>query len=130
MPVKFEPIKPSKARISNLGKVRSRALDTMSDFVVEAQTILQPYPAPGPWVKKRTNTLQRSWHHEVKSAGQAVEGIVASQGQIAPYNVYVQGPRQKAYHRAHGWKTPKDAIPQLRAKFEGRVKLAIKELAK
>jgi hypothetical protein len=102
----------------------------MSDFVVEAQGILQPYPAPGPWVGRRTNTLQRSWHHEVKNTGGAVEGIVASQGQIALYNIYVQGPMQRSYHRTHGWRTPKDAIPQLRAKFEGKVKLVISELAK
>lgn len=102
MPVKFQPIKPSKSPIRNLGKLCSRALDTMSDFVVEAQGILQPYPAPGPWMGRRTGTLGRSWHHEVKSAGDAVEGIVASQGQIAPYNIYVIGAIGNSYQRNEG----------------------------
>ena len=101
----------------------------MGDLMTEAQDELATYPAPGPWVKRRWGTLGRSWQHRVRATTNEIRGEVASQGQIAPYNIYVQGPRQKPYHRAHGWRTPKDVLSKLWPKWVQKVRNAVKEAA-
>ena len=117
------PIKPSRARPKKLMQTRGRLLGVLQDFVVEAQAYLQNYPPGRASSYVRTGTLGRSWHNEIKNTPTELSGTVASQGQIAPYNIYVQGERQRPYHKAHGWKTPKDAAKHLEPKFKGKEKL-------
>ena len=53
---------------------------------------------------KRTGTLGRSWQRRVARETDSIVGVVGSQGQIAPYNVYVQGPQQSRMMELIGWK--------------------------
>jgi hypothetical protein len=53
---------------------------------------------------KRTGMLYRSWSTRIAGVGTEIRGIVGSNGNTAPYNVYVQGPlngrpAQAAIHR-------------------------------
>jgi len=58
-----------------------------------------------------------------------IEGIVGSAGQIAPYNVDVQGAKQTARMRAIGWKTAKDVLKKRWPKFKKEVKAVLKGAA-
>ena len=53
---------------------------------------------------KRTGTLGRSWQQRVARETDSIVGVVGSQGQIAPYNIYVQGPQQSRMMELIGWK--------------------------
>ena len=52
---------------------------------------------------RRTGTLGRGWTTDVDQGGK--RGIV---GNITPYAIYVQGPRRRHFHKAHGWLTIQD----------------------
>ena len=53
---------------------------------------------------KRTGTLRRSWHRPpIKREGTAIVGEVASSGQTAPYNRYVQDQTQQASIHRGRW---------------------------
>ncbi len=53
---------------------------------------------------KRTGTLKRSWSFKVNNEGRRIVGIVGSNSNIAPYNRFVQGKRQRRLFRGAGWK--------------------------
>jgi len=57
---------------------------------------------------KRTGTLGRSWQQRVARETDSIVGVVGSQGQIAPYNIYVQGPQQSRMMELIGWKKIED----------------------
>ncbi len=80
---------------------------------------------------RRTGTLRRSWFMETKLTGRNLVLLVASSDKIAPYNVYVQGPRdsspgQTKLHAAHGWPSvPVEAnkeLPKLQRTIQATVK--------
>jgi hypothetical protein len=125
MPIGFRAIKPNRAKPKRILGTRGRLLGVLQDFVVEAQAYLQNYPPTGPSSYVRTGTLGRSWHNEIKDTSGELSGTVSSQGQIAPYNIWVQGEQQSGIMRSRGWKTPKDAAKHLEPKFRGKVKVEI-----
>ena len=51
----------------------------------------------------RTNTLKRSWSFKVSNQVRRITGTVGSNSNIAPYNKFVQGKRQRRLFRAAGW---------------------------
>lgn len=103
----------------------------MGGFVVTCQGDLQVYPPQRATTKyRRTGTLGRSWSHSVKQKPDAIEGIVGSQGQIAPYNVNVQGQRQKASAKAAGWKTAKQVLERRWPPFVKEVTSAVNRVAR
>jgi hypothetical protein len=61
------------------------------------------YPPQAPVAYRRTGTLGRGWTTKVDQGGK--RGIV---GNITPYAIYVQGPRQVWFHEARGWLTIED----------------------
>lgn len=99
----------------------------MGDFVVGAHGKLASYPPQKAGSRyRRTGTLGRSWSHKVIPQPDKIVGIVGSQGQIAPYNVLVQGAQQTALMKARGWKTPKDVIEKEWPKFRANIRKAVK----
>ncbi len=51
----------------------------------------------------RTGTLKRSWSFRVRNELRRITGTVGSNSNIAPYNKFVQGKRQRRLFRGAGW---------------------------
>ena len=67
---------------------------------------IRRYPPQRPGSSyRRTNTLKRSWSRRIEGRGLEIRGIVASNGNMAPYNRTVQDrDRQARIHRGR-WQT-------------------------
>lgn len=110
-----------KRPVINVNSVQGRLTSEMASFLLDAWRICADYetPAPEPQVYVRTNTLKRSWSREgPKWTVRDLVGIVKSSGNIAPYNVYVRGPKHKSPGQAaamgrRGWQS----IDQILAKM-------------
>lgn len=57
---------------------------------------------------RRTGTLNRSWSRRVEGTGLSIRGFVGSNGNIAPYNRYVQSRREQAAVHRGRWQTVED----------------------
>jgi hypothetical protein len=66
---------------------------------------------------RRTGTLGRSWHRKVAVVGGTVTGEVFSNGNAAPYNIYVQSHARQARIHAGRWRTER----QVRDENEGHI---------
>lgn len=131
MPLKYKPIIPKRTGLRKLMKLYAQFESLMGNFVTEAHDELASYPPRKVGGRyKRTGMLGRSWQHRVEAKRGAIVGTVASAGQIAPYNVYVQGPRQVKWAKGYGWKQPKDVIKRRWPKMQRAVRAAIKAAAR
>jgi len=131
MPVEFRAIVPKRRPLRKLGRLPTELTLLMGDLMTEAHDQLATYPPKPPESGyRRTGTLGRSWQHRVRGKTDRIEGEASSQGQIAPYNVTVQGPKQTARMRAIGWRTPKDVLNKLWPKWVQRVRTKIKEVTR
>jgi len=129
MPVSYRPIIPKKTSVLKLQQLHRRFVLLMGDLVTEAHDELATYPIKKPHIERiRTGTLGRSWQHRVIVKTDRIEGVVGSQGQIAPYNVYVQGPQQVGWAREYGWKTPKMVLAKRLPGWKKRVRDTIKQV--
>ena len=108
--IRITTIKPVGARV-DVNALRHDVVRMMQRTTAEGQRRIAVYP-PQRLRKsgyRRTGTLKRSWSKKVSSGGNKVEGVVGSNAGIAPYNVWVQGPRkgrgrrQVAIFRRAGW---------------------------
>lgn len=74
---------------------------------------------------RRTGTLKRSWFRRVRRVSGGAVGEVASSGQIAPYNVFVQHHALQAATFAGYWRTEVQVVtalrPQIVEMYERRV---------
>ncbi len=78
----------------------------MRNTVAEGNRFIAKYP-PQRLRKsgyKRTGTLKRSWSFKVRNEGRRIVGTVGSNSNIAPYNRFVQGQRQRRLFRGAGWR--------------------------
>lgn len=101
---------------------------------------VQVYPAQRPPARgrapyRRTRTLARSWFKRVTVSGNEVVGEVISNGNIAPYNVYVQmATMQARVHRGTWLNTDVGVIERLRPQilrlYEARLQTALGVLPK
>lgn len=131
MPISYRPIFPKRTMPQKLKRVQRQFVLLMGDFVTEAQDELATYPPQRAGARrKRTGTLGRSWSHRVIVKSDQIVGVVGSQGQIAPYNVYVQGLQQRKGMKAIGWKTPKEVLKRKVPKMKARVRAVIKGAAR
>jgi len=131
MPLKYKPIIPKRIGPRKLMKLHKQFESLMGDFVTEAHDDLATYPRQRAGVEyRRTGSLGRSWQHRVEARGGAIVGTVASQGQIAPYNVYVQGPKPVSWARPYGWKNVKDVVKKRWPKIQRAVRAAVKAAAR
>ena len=72
---------------------------------------------------RRGNTLARSWNAEVRETARTIEGKVYSNGNIAPYNIWVQDTEQQSKFMAYkGWKVVGFMVKRV---FEPRLKAAL-----
>jgi hypothetical protein len=134
--IKVTSINVDMRRVVQLDRVVPQLTAAMEDFAAAVHNELATYPPrkhvsieeAGGWASdkqrrwffwalkhniievpyKRTGTLGRSWQHKVAKETDAVIGVVGSQGQIAPYNIYVQGEQQTPMMVLIGWKRPID----------------------
>lgn len=131
MPVEFRAITPKRSPKRAFQRAYKDLTGLMDDFVVKQQEELQVYPPQmGDVDYVRTGTLARSWQHRVQRRPDAIVGEVASQGQIAPYNIFVQGPRQVAWARARGWKTPKQVMDKAWPRFARKAQAVLNRAAR
>jgi len=66
---------------------------------------------------RRTGTLRRSWFQTLSRRGSSFVVVVASSGNVAPYNIYVQGEKetQSKLMRSRGWiSVPESAEEELK----------------
>lgn len=78
----------------------------MRNTVAEGNRFIAKYP-PQRLRKsgyKRTGTLKRSWSFKVRNEVRRIVGTVGSNSNIAPYNRFVQGRRQRRLFRGAGWR--------------------------
>lgn len=78
---------------------------TVDTYVAKMQLELIHYPPIPPGSRyRRTHRLGRDWQHVrgPGSVGRLVNRV--------PYAQYVQGQRQRRFHRAHGWQTTDDML--------------------
>ena len=88
-------------------------------------------PARADSTYRRTGTLKRSWHAPaVRVDGNTIAGEIASQGQIAPYNVKVQGQDQDPFFASRGWRDVEILARRVQKQFPPRVQKAIDRAAK
>lgn len=110
----FEPIVPKKKPIDSV-RTAARLTAELSTLGSDMLRQCAEYEAPAPDLKVyvRTNTLKRSWSKKGPSQkGGELIVIVASSGNVAPYNVFVRGPRkgrngrrQARHMAARGWRS-------------------------
>lgn len=122
MDIEITPILPRKLGALDGFLLQTKLVAAMRDTVSEGVKYAQTYP-PQVLTKThyhRTHTLARSWSGEVRaSGGGLIAGHVGSNANIAPYNVWVQGPagQQRQMFAGAGW----DGIDHLRIRMGARL---------
>lgn len=103
--IKIIPIGVPIKQIDGLGIARDLQR-LMTKTVAEGNRFIARYPPQR--LKKsgyvRTGTLKRSWSFRVRNERRRIIGTVGSNSNIAPYNRFVQGKRQRRLFRGAGWK--------------------------
>lgn len=131
MPISYRPIVPRKIGLRRLHQLYGQFAQVMGDFATESHDELATYPPQKAETRyRRTGTLGRSWSHRVLLKSDKIETVVGSQGQIAPYNVYVQGAQQRKGMRGIGWKTPKEVLERLWPKIRKQIRAKLKGAAR
>ena len=101
-------IGPAIKKLNSLGDpgIMKRGMNRAVQHLVRR---IKKYPAQQTSYR-RTGTLGRGWTTDVDQGGK--RGIVGNQSRGKKgkkgYAIYVQGPRQRHFHKAHGWLTIKD----------------------
>lgn len=104
----------------------------MSDTVNEGKRFMAEYPPQKPTLRgrysrrggyRRTGTLKRSWSAATRVTGTRIEGEIGSSGNIAPYNVFVQGPDnlRTRYFRNSDWQSVEDLTKTVEADLTANV---------
>lgn len=126
MAVRFKAIKGKKLKLPTRVLPQARVL--LTDFQRRGIFEVSKYPpqlppkTPGAKPYKRTNSLARSWSAEsgVSGSGKSIQAKVISSPALAPYNIYVVGPRtgakgerQTAEMRRRNWPAAPDVLEKL-----------------
>ena len=101
-------VKPVGFPIKQIGgeTILRNLVRLMNQTVADGNRFIAKYP-PQRLRKsgyKRTGTLKRSWSFRVRKATTQIVGTVGSNSNIAPYNRFVQGKRQRRLFRGAGWR--------------------------
>lgn len=96
----------------------------MQRAMTDSTTILlrdmKTYPAaPSGSTYTRTGTLGKSWSRRVEGRGMETTGIVGSNGNMAPYNRYVQDADYQARCHRGNWLTIQEASERRQDVIEG-----------
>lgn len=119
-----------------LSTMPRRLSDALMEGAEDATTLalreMRIYPRQRPSSARvpyrRTNTLERSWFRQVRRTSNGVVGEVLSNGQIAPYNIWVQHAGYQAAVHVGVWHTDAQVAeriqPQVVEMFERRIQIA------
>ena len=111
-------------------RIQRAMLGGMTDATVYLVNQMRTYPPQRPGSRYvRTNTLKGSWNRFIEGNGVDLVGRVSSNGNIAPYNVYVQDrTRQAAPHRGVWTNTVQGVAERsaatVNAMFQARIQAA------
>lgn len=123
----ISPARPIADKVKLIAAIHMAVQDT----VVEGQRFMANYPSQvlTKTHYKRTGTLKRSWHYEVHSGMNIEEGIVGSNGGMAPYNIDVQGNiiDQMAMFRGAGWQNIDDLKEKINRELPVRLDNAVRK---
>jgi len=118
----FEVIKPSKP-LADTKALKVKLVQAMEETVTDGIAFMADYPEPQVLTKTgyiRTGTLARSWFRgkgpsSVKVSSDRIEGIIGSNGNMAPYNKYVEGPEdtQSSMMAGAGWQSIEQLISKV-----------------
>ena len=110
------------------GALMEGAEDATTLALRELRTYPRERPARGRAPYRRTRTLERSWFRQVRRTSNGVVGEVLSNGQIAPYNIWVQHARYQAAVHVGVWQTDAQVAeriqPQVVEMFTRRIQIA------
>lgn len=91
--------------INGSALMRRAQVQAAEESAIYTLNQLKQYPSSTGGSYRRTGTLRRSWHHEVFTTTREPSARVSSNGNIAPYNRWVQDQtRQARMHRGR-WNT-------------------------
>lgn len=131
MPISYRPIVPKGILPRRLARLYGEFALLMGDLATQCHDELATYPPQRAGTKyRRTGTLGRSWSHRVLLKSDRIEAVVGSQGQIAPYNVFVQGPNRRPVFGVIGWKTPKEVLKKKWPRLKREIRAKLKDAAK
>lgn len=117
----FEVIKPKP--LMDPRKIQAELVKVMEDTVQDGITFMREYP-PQTLTKTgyvRTGTLMRSWSKDVKVSTDRIEGTIGSNGGMAPYNLYVEGPEQTHMMASAGWQNVEMLVKLVETKLKARL---------
>lgn len=104
-------VREALARIPDRLDTAMRA--AMTDATVLLLRDLRTYPPQRVGsAYKRTDTLKGSWSRDVQGSGTELVGRIASNGESAPYNIYVQDADQQARVHRGLWTNTVQAVAQ------------------
>jgi hypothetical protein len=128
--IKFEPVIPAK--IEKM-KIFQALYDAVRDTTSEGHRFIAEYPEPQVLNKthyKRTGTLKKSWSSLTRASAQQIEGMVGSNGFMAPYNKDVQGPDQDPMFFRAGWHGVPELKIMMNAELSKRIEWNLKRVLK
>lgn len=108
----FEPIVP-KRPIFKMADLFAQLTRRMNTLTADLQRECAEYEPPASLNYVRTNMLKKSWSRKAAyRRGDALIGEVLSSGQVAPYNMFVRGPRKKQARamQRRGWRSVEDIM--------------------
>jgi hypothetical protein len=131
--INFEPVIPAK--IEKM-KIFQALYDAVRDTASEGHRFIAEYPEPQILNRtgyKRTGTLKKSWSSLTRASAQRIEGLVGSNGFMAPYNRDVQGPeseRNPMFPKIGGWRGVPELKDKMNAELTKRIEWNLKRVLK
>ena len=126
MQIQMIPIGQPEQIFKDTAKVFVVIEQAVRNEVVEGVRFMSVYPTkPVGSRYRRTGKLRGSWHFKMATGGGRIEGTVASQSNIAPYNEEVQGVGQEQIFRQIGWRNVDGLQKEFDTKFADKVQAEI-----
>lgn len=98
------------------GQINRAMYVGMVDATTLLLTLTRRYPPPRAGSRYvRTYTLMRSWSRQIVGTVQTLQGVVASNSAMAPYNRYVMSRADQALVHRGRWATVEDIAEQSQA---------------
>lgn len=126
--IRIIPISPVGAEVDVRG-LKGEIAGAVRQVVAEGQRFIATYPPQRLTASgyRRTGTLRRSWSSKVDVTFGGITGIVGSNANIAPYNVFVQGSPQRPIFRTAGWRGVDDLADFLQTRVASAVDRAVEK---
>jgi hypothetical protein len=134
MPKGFDPILPKKKDMIGASEKVRKATAALGGFIVDFADRARNYEVPATATYVRTHHLSGSWSHQApRRKGNDIVGEVRSSARVAPYNIYVRGPKEgpvgkkQAERMARrGWLSITEIADKLWPKARARIQAAFR----